>query len=109
MPTQRLSAKTDLTCITLSREESLAVSGFERACDEHELLYEPRIGVYPFIYGLANGNGRVAVRLYGEDIHRGGNQSIKRTLGCIRTWRNMDLSKPQNSRDSYYSEMELVV
>ncbi|GFU64800.1 hypothetical protein TNCV_2128741 [Trichonephila clavipes] len=40
-----------------------------------------------FIYGLANGNGRVLVRLHS------GNRVIKRSLGCIRIWQNMDLSE----------------
>ncbi|GFT63283.1 hypothetical protein TNCV_295481 [Trichonephila clavipes] len=37
------------------------------ACDEYESLYERRVGGNPLhIYYLANGNGCVAVRLYGE-------------------------------------------
>ncbi|GFU58226.1 uncharacterized protein TNCV_314981 [Trichonephila clavipes] len=40
-----------------------------------------------FIYDLVNGNGNVATWLYGKDIQRCGNRIIKRSLGCIRTWR----------------------
>ncbi|GFV46909.1 hypothetical protein TNCV_1270271 [Trichonephila clavipes] len=46
-----------------------------------------------FICSLSNGNGRVAVGCRGKDIQRGGNRIIERSLGCIRTWWNMDLSE----------------
>ncbi|GFW47606.1 hypothetical protein TNCV_583181 [Trichonephila clavipes] len=48
-----------------------------------------------FIYDPAHGNRRVAVWFYEEDIQRGGNQITKRSFGCIRTWRNEDLSEPR--------------
>ncbi|GFT67342.1 hypothetical protein TNCV_2360001 [Trichonephila clavipes] len=45
-----------------------------------------------FIYGLSNGNGRVAVRLYEE---RYPTESLNTPFGCIRPWRNMEASEPR--------------
>ena len=47
-----------------------------------------------FIYGQANGNGHASVWLNGERYPQGGNLIIKRLLGCIRSWLNMDYSGP---------------
>ncbi|GFV01797.1 hypothetical protein TNCV_2550511 [Trichonephila clavipes] len=73
---------------TRARKVGNVVSSFQTrtACNEHVSFTNSDLADIHFIYGLADGNGRAAVRLYRKGIQRGGNRIIKRLLGCIKTW-----------------------